>query len=97
MIISPNKKKYTNLEKKYLKFETSNMSPFIKIKWKRANKFYMFDVENKKYIEYNGPRDNRSLYKWMSSMCPKNKKPTKKITKKATKKVNNKKTRRRKN
>ena len=52
MIISPNKKKYTNLEKKYLKFETSNMSPFIKIKWKRANKFYMFDVENKKYIDF---------------------------------------------
>ena len=52
MIISPNKKKYTNLEKKYLKFETSNMSPFIKIKWKRANKFHMFDVENKKYIDF---------------------------------------------
>ena len=58
---------------------------------------HIFAIKNKKYIEYNGPRDNRSLYKWMSSMCPKNKKPTKKITKKATKKANNKKTRRRKN
>ena len=30
---------------------------------------HIFAIKNKKYIEYNGPRDNRSLYKWMSSMC----------------------------
>ena len=59
---------------------------------------HIFAIKNKKYIEYNGPRDNRSLYKWMSSMCPKNKQSTKKKTKKTTKKVTkSKKTRRRKN
>ena len=34
MFISNNKEKYTKLEKKYLKYETNNMSPNIKVNGK---------------------------------------------------------------
>ena len=52
MIISINKKKYLKLEKKYSKYETSNMIPNIRIKWKKANKINIVDSENKKYIDF---------------------------------------------
>lgn len=29
-------------------------------------------IKNGKEINYNGPRDNISLYKWMSTLCPPN-------------------------
>ena len=35
-------------EKKYLKYETANMSPNIKIKWKKANSYYIYNHKNKK-------------------------------------------------
>ena len=50
MIISNNNKKYVRLERKHLQFETSNMTPNIKIKWKKAEDFYVIDQEDKKYI-----------------------------------------------
>ena len=52
MIISNNNKKYVRLQKKYLKYETSNMTPNIRIKWKKASGFYITDQENKKYIDF---------------------------------------------
>ena len=52
MIISNNNKKYVRLERKHLQFETSNMTPNIKIKWKKAEGFYVIDQENKKYIDF---------------------------------------------
>lgn len=52
MFISTNKKKYLKLEKRYLKYETSDMSPNIKIKWRKANFDKIYDVENKKYIDF---------------------------------------------
>lgn len=70
MFISNNKKKYQTLEKKYLRYETSNMSPNIKIKWKKANKNLVYDEENNKYIDFtsgiftsNIGYNNKVLYK----------------------------------
>ncbi len=40
------------LEKKYLKYETSNMSPNIKIKWKKASGYYIYDDKNKRFIDF---------------------------------------------
>jgi len=39
-------------EKKYLKYETANMSPNIKIKWKKANSYYIYNHKNKKFIDF---------------------------------------------
>lgn len=44
--------KSLRLEKKYLQYETSNMSPNIKIKWKKANNYYIYDDRNKKFIDF---------------------------------------------
>jgi 4-aminobutyrate aminotransferase / (S)-3-amino-2-methylpropionate transaminase / 5-aminovalerate transaminase len=52
MIISNNNKKYLNLEKKHLKYETKNMTPNIRIKWKKAYDYKIVDSENKKYIDF---------------------------------------------
>ena len=52
MFISNNKEKYTKLEKKYLKYETNNMSPNIKVKWKKADGCYITDSENNKYLDF---------------------------------------------
>ena len=52
MFISNNRQKYIKLEKKYLKYETNNMSPNIKVKWKKGNGFYITDTENNKYIDF---------------------------------------------
>ncbi len=52
MIISNNNLKYLNLGKKYLKYETKNMTPNIRIKWKKANDYKIVDSENKKYIDF---------------------------------------------
>ena len=52
MIISTNKKKYLKLEKKYLKYESSNMTPNIRIKWKSAHKDKIIDIDNKCYIDF---------------------------------------------
>jgi len=52
MIISNNNQKYLSLEKKYLKYETKNMTPNIRIKWKKAYDYKIVDSENKKYIDF---------------------------------------------
>ncbi len=46
------RKKSMKLEKKYLQYETTNMSPNIKIKWKKASRYYIYDYENKKFIDF---------------------------------------------
>ena len=52
MIISNNNQKYLSLEKKHLKYETKNMTPNIRIKWKKAYDYKIVDSENKKYIDF---------------------------------------------
>ncbi len=44
--------KFMKLEKKYLQYETTNMSPNIKIKWKKASHYYIYDSKNKKFIDF---------------------------------------------
>lgn len=51
-MISKKENKSLNLEKKYLKYETSNMSPKIKIKWKKASGYYIYDDKNKRFIDF---------------------------------------------
>ena len=43
---------FKKAEKKYLKYETQNMSPKIKIKWKKANSYYIYDHKDKKFIDF---------------------------------------------
>ena len=44
--------KYKKSYQKYLKFETKNMQPNIKILWKKASGFEIQDKFNKKYIDF---------------------------------------------
>ena len=44
--------KYKKSYQKYLKFETKNMQPNIKIFWKKASGFEIQDKFNKKYIDF---------------------------------------------
>lgn len=52
MFISTNFAKYKKIEKKFLKYETSNMSPNIKIKWKSGFGYKIKDIDNNKYIDF---------------------------------------------
>ena len=52
MIISTNNKKYLRIDKNFKKYEVFNMSPNIKIKWKKAKDSFIFDDEKKKYIDF---------------------------------------------
>ena len=51
MIITPDTR-YKITLKEFNKFETLNMSPNIKILWKRAKGVYVFDKYNKRYIDF---------------------------------------------
>ena len=54
-------------------------------------------IKNGKELTYNGPRDNMSLYKWMSTLCPsksiKKKSQTRKKKQSKNKRKKNKRTR----
>lgn len=51
MMITPDTR-YKATLKEFNKFETLNMSPNIKILWKRAKGVYIFDKYNKRYIDF---------------------------------------------
>ncbi len=52
MFISANIKKYKKIEKRFLQYETENMTPNIKIKWKFGHGYKITDIEKKKYIDF---------------------------------------------
>ncbi len=51
MIITPDNR-YKSTLKEFKKFETTNMSPNIKILWKKGSGVHIFDKYNKKYIDF---------------------------------------------
>ena len=51
MFISPNSK-YKKIQKIFTKYETSNMTPNIKIHWKEAKGFFLKDIYGKKFIDF---------------------------------------------
>ena len=44
--------KFKQIEKKYLMYETTNMSPNLKIKWKKANSYFIYNHKNQKIIDF---------------------------------------------
>ena len=44
--------KLKEIEKKHLMYETNNMSPNLKIKWKKANSYYIYNHKNQKFIDF---------------------------------------------
>ena len=51
MIITSDNR-YKSTLKEFKKFETTNMSPNIKILWKKGSGVHIFDKYNKKYIDF---------------------------------------------